>query len=125
MIGIDYPFLTGVVSGILNLVPYLGAVLAWIPAIVIGMTHWSTVGPFLGMVAMLSFFHIMAMNVLVPQLVGKRVRLNALAVTVALLFWGWLWGGMGLVLAIPITATLKVICDHIEAWQPVGRWLGA
>src|ERR1700687_947355 len=124
MIGIDYPFLTGVVSGVLNLVPYLGAVLAWIPAIVIGMTHWSTFGPFLGMVAMLSFFHIIAMNVLVPQLVGKRVRLNALAVTVALLFWGWLWGGMGLVLAIPITATLKVICDHIEAWQPVGRWLG-
>lgn len=125
LIGIDYPFLTGVASGVLNLVPYLGAVLAWIPAVIIGMTHWKTFGPFLGMVAILSFFHIIAMNVLVPQLVGKRVRLNALAVTVALLFWGWLWGGMGLVLAIPITATLKVICDHIEAWQPVGRWLGA
>lgn len=125
LIGLDYAFLTGVVSGILNLVPYLGAVLAWIPPVIMGMTHWKTIGPFLGMVAVLSFFHIIAMNVLVPQLVGKRVRLNALAVTVALLFWGWLWGGMGLVLAIPITATLKVICDHIEAWQPVGRWLGA
>jgi predicted PurR-regulated permease PerM len=125
LIGLDYAFLTGVVSGLLNLVPYLGAVLAWIPPVIMGMTHWKTIGPFLGMVAVLSFFHIIAMNVLVPQLVGKRVRLNALAVTVALLFWGWLWGGMGLVLAIPITATLKVICDHIEAWQPVGRWLGA
>lgn len=125
LIGLDYPFLTGIVSGILNLVPYLGAVLAWIPPVIVGMTHWKTVGPFIGMVAMLSFFHIIAMNVLVPQLVGKRVRLNALAVTVALLFWGWLWGGMGLVLAVPITATLKVICDHIETWQPVGRWLGA
>lgn len=125
IIGLDYAFLTGVVSGVLNLVPYLGAVLAWIPPVIMGMTHWKTIGPFLGMVAMLSFFHIIAMNVLVPQLVGKRVRLNALAVTVALLFWGWLWGGMGLVLAVPITATLKVICDHIEAWQPVGRWLSA
>jgi predicted PurR-regulated permease PerM len=125
LIGLDYPFLTGVVSGVLNLVPYLGAVLAWIPPMIVGMTHWKTIGPFVGMVAMLSFFHIIAMNILVPQLVGKRVRLNALAVTVALLFWGWLWGGMGLVLAVPITATLKVICDHIEDWQPVGRWLGA
>lgn len=124
-IGLDYAFLTGVVSGILNLVPYLGAVLAWIPPIITGMTHWKTIGPFIGMVAMLSFLHIVAMNILVPQLVGKRVRLNALAVTVALLFWGWLWGGMGLVLAVPITATVKVICDHIESLQPAGRWLGA
>jgi len=60
-----------------------------------------------------------------PALVGKRVHLNALAVTVALLFWGWLWGAMGLILAIPITATLKVICDNVESWQPTGRWLGA
>jgi len=60
-----------------------------------------------------------------PALVGKRVHLNALAVTVALLFWGWLWGAMGLILAIPITATLKVICDNMESWQPAGRWLGA
>ena len=45
---------------------------------------------------------------------GRRVRLNAVAITVALLFWGWVWGGMGLVLAIPITASLRVICDHTE-----------
>jgi predicted PurR-regulated permease PerM len=51
--------------------------------------------------------------------------LSALAVTIALLFWGWLWGAIGLILAIPITATIKVICDHVEGWEPVGRWLGA
>ena len=60
-----------------------------------------------------------------PALVGWRVRLNALALTVSLLFWGWLWGPMGLILAIPITAVIKVICDHVEGWQPVGRWLSA
>ena len=125
MINLDYPFLTGMVSGVLNLVPYLGAVLAWVPPFVIGLSKWKTFGPFLGVAAMLSFFHLIAINVLMPAFVGRRVHLNALAVTMALLFWGWMWGGLGLILAIPITATIKVVCDHVEGWQPVGRWLGA
>lgn len=125
MLHLDYPFLSGVVSGLLNLVPYFGAMLAWLPPFVIALAKWKTVGPFIGIAAMLSLFHLIAINVLVPALVGRKVHLNALAVTLALLFWGWMWGGVGLILAIPITATVKVICDHVESWEPVGRWLGA
>ena len=58
LIHLDYPFLAGLVSGLLNLVPYLGAVLAWIPPFLIGMAQWSTVGPYLGVAAMLTLFHI-------------------------------------------------------------------
>jgi predicted PurR-regulated permease PerM len=124
-IHLENPFLLACVSGLLNLVPYLGAVLAWLPPLLVGMTRWRTLGPYVGVAAMLSFFHMIAMNVLMPALVGRRVHLNALAVTIALLFWGWLWGGIGLLLAIPITATIKVICDHVEGFEPAGRWLGA
>jgi predicted PurR-regulated permease PerM len=122
---LKYAFLLGSVSGVLNLVPYLGAVLAWIPPFLIGLAQWSTIGPYLVIAAVLSFLHIIGMNVLMPAIVGRRVHLNALAVTVALLFWGWLWGAVGLILAIPITAAVKVICDHAEGWEPLGRWLGA
>jgi predicted PurR-regulated permease PerM len=124
-IHLKYPFLLGCVSGLMNLVPYLGAVLAWIPPFVIGLAQWNTITPYLGVAAMLTFLHIIGLNVLMPAIVGRRVQLNAVAVTVALLFWGWLWGAIGLILAIPITATVKVICDHVEGWEPVGRWLGA
>jgi predicted PurR-regulated permease PerM len=124
-IHLDYPFLTGCVSGLLNLIPYLGAVLAWLPPFMIGMAQWKTVGPYMGVAAMLTLLHILAINALMPAIVGRRVHLNALAVTVALLFWGWLWGTIGLLLAIPITATIKVICDHVDGWEPAGRWLGA
>lgn len=124
-LGLDYPVMAGIASGVLNLVPYLGVVLAWIPPLVVGLEKLSTPGMFLLLAGMLGFYHLIALNVLMPALVGRRVRLNALAVTVALLFWGWLWGGMGLVLAIPITATVKVVCDHVDGWQPYGRWLGA
>jgi predicted PurR-regulated permease PerM len=125
LIHLDYPFISGSVSGVLNLVPYLGAVLAWIPPFFIGMGQWSTIGPYIGISAMLTLFHIVGLNVLMPALVGRRVHLNALSVTISLLFWGWFWGAIGLVLAIPITATIKVICEHMDGWEPVGRWLGA
>jgi len=124
-IHLDYPFITGCVSGLLNLVPYLGVVLAWIPPFLIGLAQWKTVGPYFGVAAMLAMLHIVGLNILMPAIVGRRVHLNAVAVTVALLFWGWLWGAIGLILAIPITATVKVICDHSENWEPLGHWLGA
>lgn len=124
-IGLEFPFLTALVSGLFNLVPYLGVVLSWMPPLLIGLKQFHSVGPFIGIFAMLMFLHLVAANLLIPALVGWRVRLNALALTVSLLFWGWLWGAMGLILAIPITAVIKVICDHVEAWQPVGRWLSA
>jgi len=124
-LGLDFPFLTGLVSGLCNLVPYLGAVMAWVPPLLIGLKQYHSVGPFVGIFAVLTFFHIVTANLLIPALVGWRVRLNAMALTVALLFWGWIWGPMGLILAIPVTAVIKVICDHVERLQPVGRWLSA
>jgi len=124
-LGLDFPFLTGLVSGLCNLIPYLGAVLSWVPPLFIGLKQFHSVSSFVGICAMLTLFHIVTANLLIPALVGWRVRLNAVALTVSLLFWGWMWGALGLILAIPITAVLKVICDHVEGWQPVGRWLSA
>jgi predicted PurR-regulated permease PerM len=125
MLDLEYPILTGMVSGLLNMVPYIGAVMAWLPAFMIALTKWKTLGPFVGIAIGLLSIHVIALNFVAPQLVGRRVRLNAVAITISLLFWGWVWGGMGLLLAIPITAALRVICDHTESWKPIGRWLSA
>src|SRR5579863_611967 len=84
VVHLKYPFLLGCASGLLNLVPYLGAVLAWIPPFLIGLAQWNTVGPYFGVAAMLTFLHIVGLNVLMPAIVGRRVHLNALAVTAAL-----------------------------------------
>jgi predicted PurR-regulated permease PerM len=125
LIGLDYPILTGIATGLLNMVPYIGAVLAWLPAFLIALAKWKTVSYFVLIAGVLTAIHVLALNLVAPQLVGRRVRLNAVAITIALLFWGWVWGGMGLILAIPITAALRVICDHTESWRPIGRWLSA
>jgi predicted PurR-regulated permease PerM len=123
--GLDYPGLLGIASGLLNMVPYIGTVLAWLPPFVIALAKWKMLGSYVLVAGVLTAIHVLALNLVAPKFVGRRVRLNAVSITVALLFWGWVWGGMGLLLAIPLTASLRVVCDHTESWRPVGRWLSA
>lgn len=125
ILGLDYPVLAGIASGLLNMVPYLGAVLAWLPGFMLAIIKWKSVSHFAIIAIVLTGIHVVAQNLIAPQLVGRQVRLNAVAITVSLLFWGWVWGGMGLILAIPLTAALRVICDHTESWKPFARWLSA
>lgn len=116
-------WIVGAISGFLSLVPYLGIVLALAPPLMVGLGQFGSedlIALSLAVVAL----HFFALNVLYPKFLGNRMQLNPLAVTMALLFWGWLWGGMGLVLAIPITAAIKIVFDHIESLKPWGNWLG-
>jgi len=123
IIGLPYFYFLGVISGFLSLVPYLGVILAVLPPLVADLGHLTT-GMSLVIVGGVVGLHLLAMNVLYPKILGRRLQLNPLAVTLALLFWGWLWGPMGLILAVPITGALKITCDHIERLRPYGAWLG-
>ena len=123
IVHLPYFYFIGFISGFLSLVPYLGVVLAAIPPLVsgIGVLHSTSVIVILLTVLGL---HLFALNVLYPKFLGSRLQLNPLAVTVSLLIWGWLWGGMGLILAVPITAAIKIVFDHIESLRGYGAWLG-
>ncbi len=115
--------LVGAISGFLSLVPYLGIALALAPPLMVGLGQLES-GDLLALSVAVVALHFFALNVLYPKFLGNRMQLNPLAVTMALLFWGWLWGGMGLILAIPITAAMKIIFDHVESLKPWGTWLG-
>ena len=124
LVGLPYPIVLGILSGTLSIVPYLGLPLALLPGGVVGLVSFESGGPFLALIASVTVLHLVAANYLTPKLVGGGVRLNATASTVALLFFGWLWGGMGLVLGIPILAVLKCIFDNIPSTQRIGSFLG-
>jgi len=124
LVGMPYPIVLGVLSGTLSIVPYLGLPLALLPGVVVGLVTFDSGGPFLAVVACVTLFHLVAANYLTPKLVGGGVRLNATASTAALLFFGWLWGGMGLLLGIPILAVLKCIFDNIPSTRRIGMFLG-
>ncbi len=122
-IGLPYFYFLGLISGFLSLIPYLGVLLAVVPPLVADLGHLTT-GVAVLVIASIMGLHLIGMNVLYPKILGKRLQLNPLAVTLALLFWGWLWGAMGLILAVPITGAFKIVCDHIDRLRPYGAWLG-
>jgi predicted PurR-regulated permease PerM len=113
----------GPLSGFLSLVPYIGMPLALIPPMIAALPEGSA-QLYLFLLASVGLLHLFALNLLYPKFVGSRVHLNPLAVTIALMLWGMLWGGIGLILAIPITAGIKAICDNVTSLKPYGRLLG-
>jgi predicted PurR-regulated permease PerM len=123
-IQLPYPLLAGTLSGFLSLVPYLGLPLALIVPAFASFAAGGTVSQFLLILAVVTALHVIALNVLYPKLVGARVHLNPLVVTFALMFWSFLWDGAGLVLAIPVTAAIKAVCDNVAILRPYGRFLG-
>jgi predicted PurR-regulated permease PerM len=123
LVGLPYPVVLGILSGTLSIVPYLGLPLALLP-VVVALVSFESGGPVLVLIGSVAAFHLVAANYLTPKLVGREVQLNATASTVALLFFGWLWGGMGLVLGIPILAVLKCVFDNIPSTRRIGLFLG-
>lgn len=122
-LGIPYFYFLGVISGFVSLIPYLGVFLALLPPLAggIGILSKADVG-----VVVLSVvgLHIFTMNFLYPKIVGRRLRLNPLAVSLSLLFWAWIWGAMGLILAVPIVGATKIVCDYVDSLRGLGAWLG-
>jgi predicted PurR-regulated permease PerM len=123
ILGVPYFYVIGMISGIVSLLPYLGIVLALLPPVVVSMNSL-TIKSFFAIVAVVAISHVIALNLLYPKIIGRRLQLNPLAVTLALLFWGWLWGAMGLILAVPLTAAMKIIFDHVDSLRSWGNWLG-
>jgi len=120
---VPFFYFIGFMSGFLSLIPYMGILLALVPPIFVGLGHLE-LQDLLLISAIVLALHMIALNVLYPKVLGNRLQLNPLAVALGLLMWGALWGGMGLLLAIPITAAMKIIFDHVDSLRPYGTWLG-
>lgn len=124
LFSLPYPILIGPLSGFLSLVPYIGMPLAMLPPLLAALTIYKTMAAYLILGMIVAVLHLLTMNLLYPKIVGPRVHLNPLAVTVALMFWAALWGAAGLILAIPLTAAIKAVCDNVDRLEPYGRLLG-
>jgi predicted PurR-regulated permease PerM len=102
------------ISGFVNLIPLLGAPLSLLLPLTQALVQWNDPLLFIGMIAALTAFHFVVGNILLPQVIGSRINVNPAALILGLLFWGWMWGTMGFLIAIPLTATLKILLESHE-----------
>lgn len=123
-LGVPYWPIVGPLSALCSLVPYVGLPLSLLPPVLAAVAIPNRFKIILTLVLITAALHIIAMNFMYAKIVGRRVRLNPLVVTVALMFWGIVWGGIGLLLAVPITAAIKTVCDNVEPLEGYGKLLG-
>jgi predicted PurR-regulated permease PerM len=123
VIHVPFPLLVGPLSGLLSLVPYVGLPMALLPPLAAALAP-NTVSIYVLTIVSVAVLHLIAMNLLYPKVVGSRVHLNPLIVTFSLMLWGFLWDAPGLLLAIPMTAALKAVCDNVKGLRQIGKFLG-
>jgi len=117
--GLSSAALWGVIAGILNFIPYVGAL---VTAVLIGAAALlSFDGIERTLIVLGGFFliHLVAGNIVTPAVLGRKLPLNPVALFICLMFWGWVWGVPGAILAVPLTVMFQVICAHVEQLHPV------
>lgn len=118
--GINYPYVWGPLAALLSLVPYAGAYIGAVPPMIMAYVQHGSILPSVWVFVFFMAVQFVESNIIVPKMLGRQLNINLLAQLISTIYWGWLWGAIGIVLAVPITAALKVVCDHVEALHPIG-----
>lgn len=124
LIGVPNPLLFGAMVTITNFVPYLGPAINYGVLLMVGLLTFNTVPHMLLPAGVFLVLNVLESYVLSPLILGRRLTLNPVVLFVGLTFWGWMWGIVGAILAVPILAVFKIFCDHIEPLAPIGEFLG-
>ena len=122
--GVPYPFLWALLSAVLGLIPFVGASIAAVPPVLIALAEFDGYSRALSVLAIYVFLQVMDGKFLTPQLVGRRVHLSPLVILISTVFWGWIWGIIGLLLATPLLVCIKVVAENIPSLYPLSVLLG-
>lgn len=124
IMGIEYAIILGVIGAFLNLLPYLGSIIAAILPMIVAVVSKSSPWFALVVLALYVVTQFIDNNFITPKIVGSKVKLNALASIITVVAFAALWGIPGMLIAIPLTAIAKLIFDHVEGLEPWGFLLG-
>jgi predicted PurR-regulated permease PerM len=122
-LGMRNPIMWGVMVALLNYVPYLGALTGIICMTLGAVLSFDSIGYAMIIPASYLGIAILEGNFITPFILGRSLTLNPILILVALAFWGWMWGISGMILAVPILATFKIFCDHIEPMAPIAEFM--
>jgi predicted PurR-regulated permease PerM len=120
-VGLEHPIIWGIVAGVLNVLPYVGPMTAVALIGLAAFLQFKTLETAALAAGLATVIAAVEGNLITPWLTSRAGDLNTVAVFVAVLFWGWMWGMWGLLLAVPILVTAKAVADHVDRLKPFGE----
>lgn len=123
-IGVQYAGVWGLLAGALNFIPYIGAIVVTGGATLVGFLQFGSLQMALLIGGASFLIQTLEGYGLTPWLTSRASRMSPVAIFIGVLAWGWLWGGWGLILGVPILMVVKTVCDRIEELKPMGELLG-
>jgi predicted PurR-regulated permease PerM len=124
-IGLQRAAVWGVAAAVLNLVPYIGAIVVTGGLALVGFLQFGTLGMALLIGSVSLVIHTVSSYLVTPWLTSRASRMNPVAIFVGVLAWGWLWGIWGLLLGVPLLMAVKAVCDRVDDLKPIGELLGS
>ncbi|MDH4048825.1 MAG: AI-2E family transporter [Gammaproteobacteria bacterium] len=123
-VGLDFPLLWGMLAFLLNYIPTVGSIIAAVPAVLMGLVQ---LGPAEATTIAIGFLAINVVfgNILEPRLMGYGVGISPLVVFIGLVFWGWVFGPVGMLLAVPLTMTLKLALESDDSTRWIAILIGS
>ncbi len=125
LLGVDNPLLWGVMVGVFNFIPYLGDIASISILTIVGLLSFDEL--WRGLMVPGAFCLLTAAEgyLITPLIVGRRLSLNPVVIVLSVMFWGWMWGIAGVLLAVPILVAIKTLCDRVDSLNTFGEFLGA
>jgi predicted PurR-regulated permease PerM len=123
-VGLDQPVIWGLAAGILNSIPYFGPIVVSGGLTLVAYLQFGTIEMALYVAIIAMVITTLEGWLITPALMGRAASINPAAIFIGIIFWSWVWGVWGLILAVPMLMMLKAICDRIEELQPIGELLG-
>lgn len=125
VIGMPNPLLWGVVATCLNFIPYLGSLIGITLVGLVALVSFDTIGMALLAPLVYAVCTTLEGQIVTPLILGRRLEMNPVAIFLAIAFWGWMWGIVGALIAVPLLLTVKVFADHVDSLAALGQFLAA
>ena len=122
--GVDFPFIWGTLTVLLNFIPNIGSMIAVMPPVLLALVQFDGLARPVTLLAALTTIQVTIGNFLDPRWLGRSLSLSPLVVFVMMVFWGWVWGIVGIFLAVPLTILMKIAFEHIVPLRPLAVLMG-
>jgi len=126
LVGLEFAIVWGVIQFVMNFIPTLGSIVAGFFMCLFALIQfWPEPGPVIVVIVIVLAVNMILGNMLDPKIIGDNVGISPLMILVSLAIWAWIWGFAGMIIAVPMTVIIKIVCENISILEPVSILIGS